>query len=78
MDLYLGLSKSEMISDLDFLISRSCFFSILRIRTADSQQLPGVDFHAVQGCAESLPFPAAEFDAVVGSLVMCSLDLWRC
>eukprot|EP00434_Breviolum_minutum_P012338 symbB.v1.2.010872.t1/scaffold689.1/size246588/3 len=33
----------------------------------------GVDFHAVQGCAESLPFPAAEFDAVVGSLVMCSV-----
>ena len=33
--------------------------------------LPGVEFHAVKGFAESLPFPAAQFDAVVGSLVMC-------
>ena len=32
---------------------------------------PGVEFHAVKGVAESLPFPAAQFDAVVGSLVMC-------
>ena len=42
------------------------------------QQLPGVDFHAVQGVAESLPFPAAQFDAVVGSLVMCSLEYSKC
>ncbi|CAL1161630.1 unnamed protein product [Cladocopium goreaui] len=34
----------------------------------------GLEFHAVKGFAESLPFPAAQFDAVVGSLVMCSVD----